>query len=111
MLVPYHFILAMQNELQVGRHEQALALLSGDQSAAAPKGAVYLRAPWLSALLFGAAVVCFALTTHLLDNLQPGPHMNLFVQLVYIRILLFFGLGLACLMWYVHACSEIKREC
>jgi len=51
-----------------------------------------------------------AMTARLLDNLKPNPYQNLFVQLVYLRGLLFFGLGIECLAWYRNALNEIKSE-
>lgn len=32
-----------------------------------------------------AGSVSLVMTSHLLDHLKPGPYMNLFVQLVYLR--------------------------
>ncbi len=37
--------------------------------------------------------------------------MNLFTQLVFWRLLLFFGLGVEGLIWYSKSLDEIKREC
>lgn len=51
------------------------------------------------------------MTSRLLDHLKPGPHMNLFTQLVYLRGIVYFVLGIESLIWYYRAIDEIKREC
>lgn len=111
LILPYHFILSMQRELQAGRYRLGLALLSGEKWGLAPKGSIYLRLWWLGPLLFGAFVVSLALTAHLSDSLTPSPFKGFFVQLVQWRMILYFGLGIECLLWYYRALNELKREC
>lgn len=111
LVLPYHFVLSMQRELSAGRHRLGLALLSGEKWSVTPRGAIYPRVWWLGLLLFGALVVSLTLTTHLFDNLMPGGHRNVFVQLVLWRMVLYFSLGLECLFWYYRSLNELKREC
>jgi len=37
--------------------------------------------------------------------------MNVFINLLQARWVLYFGLGLECLAWYSRALNELKREC
>ena len=51
------------------------------------------------------------MSSHLFDNLKPGRFMNMFIQLMQLHSVLFFGMGLECLAWYTRALNELKREC
>ena len=110
MVLPFHFVASMRKELEAGHHHSVLALLNDSPEGVAPSGAIYVRVRWLGLLLCGAAVISLLFTNNLLDNLQPGPHKNLFTQLVMWRLLLYFTLGLECLLWYYRSLNEIKRE-
>jgi hypothetical protein len=111
VLLPYHFILAVQREVRNNQRAAVLALLTGERKAAAPKGAVYVRAWWLAAGLFAAALLSVGLTQDLFDHLRPSLFKSLFMQLVLGRVLLYFATGLFCILWYSRALNEIKREC
>jgi hypothetical protein len=111
VLLPFHFVLAVQRELRNNQHAAVLALLAGERDAPAPKGAVYLRVRWLAIGLFAAALLSVALTQDLFDRLKPNPFKNLFMHLVLGRVLLYFATGLFCVLWYSRALNEIKREC
>ena len=54
----------------------------------------------LTGLLVVLAIASLVMTARLLDNLVLGPYSNLFTQLVYLRGVLYFGLGIECLVWY-----------
>jgi hypothetical protein len=110
-LTPFHFVVAMQKELQAGRHRLALGLLAGDKLSVAPRGAIFLK-PWVLSLLL-AVIVIIALLLHfnLFSNLRPTPYMNLFAHLIQTRLILCSALGIECLAWYYRALNELKREC
>ena len=55
--------------------------------------------PNLSGLLFLAVIYSLFSTFYLLDNLLPGKFHGLFVTLVFLRFIVYFGLGAACLLW------------
>jgi hypothetical protein len=76
-----------------------------------PRGAVYVRVWALAALLVIAVVGLFPGFSHLFDNLKQSPYLNLFSQLYYARWLVYYTLGLGCLIWYQRALNEVKREC
>jgi DNA-binding winged helix-turn-helix (wHTH) protein len=111
VIPPFCFVVGMQRELQAGRHATALELLSGSKLAVAPSGTVYLR-PWmLGVALMVMASLSVYLTANLLDHITPSPHMNLFTNLIYLRLILYYGLGVECLAWYYRALNDLKREC
>jgi hypothetical protein len=111
MAVPSHFVVVMQRELREGRHRLALGLLSGEKWAVSPPGAFHISVRTLWILLLAAVLISIPMTAHLLDNLIPGPYMNVFINLLQARWVLYFGLGLECLAWYSRALNELKREC
>jgi hypothetical protein len=109
-LIPFHFVAAIRRELDRGNHRLVLALLTGKSESMRSTNAPYLRVGWLSAGLFGAALVSLIMTNRLFDHLKEGPYMDLFMKLVLARVFVYFSLGLACLLWYHRALSELKRE-
>jgi hypothetical protein len=51
------------------------------------------------------------LSSNLLDHITPLPHMNPFTNLIYVRLILYYGLGVQCLPWYYSALNDLQREC
>jgi len=111
LVLPYQFIIAARNELRTRGATQIRSLLSGRSVATAPNGTVYLRIKWLGIMLVVAAGGGIAATAHLLENLIPGEYTNFFTQLVQWRIVLYFSLGLMCLLWYARSLNAIKIDC
>jgi DNA-binding winged helix-turn-helix (wHTH) protein len=110
ILLPFHFVVALQRELAAKQHKPVLALLTGERKAAAP-GAVYLRVGWLAMALFAAALLAVVMTQDLFDHLKPSRYKELFMYLVLGRTLLTFGIALLWLLWYSRTLNEIKLEC
>jgi hypothetical protein len=111
MIIPFHFVSVTRREVEEGRYRAVLDMLNRRRWAVLPRGAIYLRFGHLALLLITLAILSIAMTAHLLDNLQPGPYRNLFTQLVYLRAILYFGLGFECLAWYYSALADLKRDC
>jgi DNA-binding winged helix-turn-helix (wHTH) protein len=110
LIIPFHFVTAMEHEIEEGRHQSVLDNLRARKLAVLPRGTIYLGFWHLALLLFMFAVMSIAMTAHLLDNLGSGTYRNLFTQLVYVRGMLYFGLGIECLAWYYRALNDLKRE-
>jgi DNA-binding winged helix-turn-helix (wHTH) protein len=108
MLIPYHFVMAAQSELKDGRGQIMRNVLIGKRMSVSPLGAIYLRLWWLCGLLLLAAAGGAIGIAHLFENLQPNVHMNFFVQLVQWRTVLFFSLGLECMVWYYRMLNHLK---
>jgi len=109
LILPFHFIATLEREMAQGRGDQVLGLLTSKQISVAPKGTIYPRFWALSSLLVVLAAFSLVMTSRLLDHLKPGPNMNLFIQLVYVRGILYFGLAIECLIWYYLALERFKR--
>ena len=109
LLVPFHFIVAMERDVREGKARSAFALLTGKRWGTAPQGAIYIRVWHLGLLLLAVAAISLALTANLFDNLKPGVYTNLFMQLVQWRQVLYFTLGMECLLWYYWSLNGIKR--
>lgn len=107
----FHFLVGMQRELHCGRHRPALELLTGGRFGLVPKGAIYPRF-WMmiTALMIMATYSAFS-TRDLLGHLSPSPYQNLFTNLIWLRLILHYGLALKCLSWYHRAVDDLKREC
>lgn len=111
LLVPFHFVLAMQRELQEGRYRLALALLSGDKRAVSPEGSIHISVRTLWILLLAAFLLSIPLTAGLFGHVKASPYLSIFTIFIYLRWMAFFGLGLVCLFWYSRLLNELKREC
>lgn len=111
LILPFHFVVSTQGELQAGRARVVLDVLLGGGLAAPPAGSVYLKVRWLGLTLTVAALVSVAVLAHLFENLLPNEYLNLFIQSVQWRTLLYFGLGLECLAWYYRSLGRIRRKC
>jgi DNA-binding winged helix-turn-helix (wHTH) protein len=111
LVTPFHFVVAMERELRSEASVLAINLLNGDKPSASPRGTVFLRVWFL--LLFLILMLAYSLIAraHLFDNLKEGPHMSLFQSLIHVRIILFFGLAILCLVWYYRALDELRRYC
>lgn len=108
--IPFHFVIVMQRELREGRHRLSLGLLSGEKWAVAPVGAFYISIRTLWIVLVLALLASIPMAAGLFGNLVPGPQLNLFSNLLQLRWVLYFGLGVECLAWYSRALNELKRE-
>ena len=111
LLPTFHFALAVQRELQAGRHRMILSLLAGDRLSVAPRGSLYIRIWFLIGLLVVMAGAALFLHFNLVSHLRQAPYMNLFTNLIQTRLMLYFALGVECVAWYARALNEIKREC
>jgi DNA-binding winged helix-turn-helix (wHTH) protein len=111
LILPFHFISMMEREIGRGRCRLVLDVLEGKKLAALPRGTIYPKVWVLAVALLTLAAIWLAATAHLLENLKPSSYMNLFVELVYLRGILYFGLGLICIAWYHRALNAVKRQC
>jgi DNA-binding winged helix-turn-helix (wHTH) protein len=108
IVLPFHFAAAARNAIRDARQFTVTCLLQGADSTP-PAGAIYLPLRWLAALFFVAGLAAFLLTSYLFENLRPAAGMNLFMHLALWRLLLYFALGLECVLWYRHALDALKR--
>jgi hypothetical protein len=111
LVIPFHLVVALQRALQDRQHRMVLALLSGDGRAVAPRGAYFPKPGILGAIMAAIGMLSVVMTTNLFDHLARGPYRTLFMSLVLLRTVIYFLLGLECLIWYGRALSELKREC
>lgn len=108
LLLPSHFVFAAQHESAVNLPNDERGVTSEQPIIA--RRTLYPRFWFLCLLLILFALIAIAGTAHLLDHLKPGPYMNLFVELLYLREILYFGLGTYCLVWYYRAINRAQKE-
>lgn len=111
LLLPFHFVVAVQNALRLGRYRPMFALLSKDRAGIPPRGAVFPKVWLLSAVLVALGLFIVIATNTLFDRLAPSPHRSLFMLLIQIKNFILFTLGVECLIWYSRSLDELKREC
>jgi hypothetical protein len=108
MVVPSHYIVAVESGVldwrAPWRFRDRLRMM------ATRAGAVYLQTSWLVGILIGAFLVAVVGSAHLFENLKPSPNMGLFIQLNQWRLVLYFLLGLECVLWYQHAQNRRLSE-
>jgi len=107
LVIPYHFVIAARTQIRLGSACQIRKLLTGERFGTAPEGTVFLRLKWLGVMLTVAAVASIVATAHLVDNLIPTEYTSMFTQLIHWRLVLYFSLGLICLLWYSRSLNAI----
>lgn len=111
LLVPFHFVAILEQEVKQGGQGAVLELLTGGRLSIRPAGTIYIK-PWvLGSLLAGLLAYSLPARAHLFDNLLPGPYLGLFGVLHQTRTMLQFALGLYCLAWYSWALNRLKIKC
>lgn len=110
VVLPFHLVVANECELLKGKWRTGLDLHRNSRWSASPPGVVYLRTWWLAVILLGTFCSALLGIAHLFENLQPSPNRGLFVQLAQWRFLLYFLLGLECVLWYQQAQRRTGRE-
>ncbi|MDX6443927.1 MAG: hypothetical protein QOH71_1001 [Blastocatellia bacterium] len=110
VVLPFHLIVAKECELLNGKWRTGLDLHFNSSSEASPPGVIHLRTWWLAGILL--VTFCGALlgTAHLFENLRSSPNSGLFIQLAQWRFLLYFLLGLECILWYQQAQRRTSRQ-
>ena len=110
LLLPSHFVFALQYESALNRPNDEPGVTSEQLIRTIARRTLYPRFWFLCLLLILFALIAITSTAHLLDHLKPGPYMNLFVELLYLRGILYFGLGTYCLVSYYRAINRAKKE-
>jgi DNA-binding winged helix-turn-helix (wHTH) protein len=110
LVLPFHFVLALEVELRAGRGMAVLRLLAGKRLSRPPRGTLFLKVWWLALLLTITAGIALGGTAHLFDNLEPDANKNLFMQLVQWRLVVYFFLGCECIVWYHLALNSVRDK-
>jgi len=107
LILPFNFIVGVEGykTKEVDESSSVSAPQSGGLL-----GVLHPRFFALALLLVVLAGWSLIMTARLLDHLKPGSYMNLFIELVYLRALIYFGLGIECLIWYYHALEELRQK-
>jgi DNA-binding winged helix-turn-helix (wHTH) protein len=110
LLIPFHLVASLRHQLATNEFSSVRDLLLHKRRANSPRNAIYIRPRTLGFILLTAGIACLPGTYWLLENLKSGPYMNRFTQLVMCRLILYFGLGAECLLWYSRTLNEIKSS-
>lgn len=110
VVLPSHLVAAKESALLNEKWRRGLDLPRNSRSADSVVGALYLRTWWLAVILLVTFCIALLGTAHLVENLQASPNSSLFIQLAQWRFLLYFLLGLECILWYQKAQSRISRQ-
>jgi DNA-binding winged helix-turn-helix (wHTH) protein len=110
LVIPFHTISVLSRELHRGGCDRVRDALSNSDRTASGIGLI-VPVRLLGLVLFAAAITSLALTYRLFDNLEVGPYLNWFSILAIVRVLLYFGFGAECLVWYSLNLSNIRRQC
>jgi hypothetical protein len=109
-LVPYQLIVSLQRELQEGRTDRVLRLLTDDPMRVTPRGVLFARplvAGMVCVLFCGWWIIASA---HLLENIQPGPFSSLFMAAEMTRAAIMSLALITVLLWYLRLLNDLKRE-
>jgi DNA-binding winged helix-turn-helix (wHTH) protein len=103
MVVPSHYIVAVERGVIDRDWRTQWAFRDTLRMMPTRAGTVYLKTSWLVGILIGTFLLAFVGSAHLFENLKPNLNMGLFIQLNQWRLVLYFLLGLECVLWYQHA--------
>jgi hypothetical protein len=107
LVLPFHQIASVVH--QIRKREPNRANVQLELTPTPLNDLLIIKPRTLGVLLFAAGVTSLVLTFHLLDNLKAGPYMNRFTLLAMLRLVLYFGLGIECLLWFAYSLKEIRR--
>jgi len=110
LIVPSHFVSALELQIEQGRAREVFELLSGNEASIRPAATIYLKTWVLGTLLTGWVAYSLPARAHLFDNLLPNPYLSLFEVLHQTRTMLQFALGLYCIAWYYRELNHLKSE-
>ena len=79
LIMPFHFIVTMEQALSQGKHQAVLEMLTGSYRSVLPKGVIYIKPQLLGFLLVLITLWALIVRAYVLDQLLPGPYMNLFI--------------------------------
>jgi hypothetical protein len=108
LAAPFHFVVVLEQRIRAGYRQWVYEMLTGSHRNILPKGKLYPALLLLLLLFF--AIKTSLDHTHLFDNLTPDPHMNLFMQLMYVRLVLYFALGIGCMIWFYRTLDRMTQH-
>lgn len=93
LLCPFYFVAAAELKDQL--------LIS-----VVPMDVIFIRPKVLLSISLAGILYSLISSFYMLDHLQPGTYHGLFVSLVFMRFLVFFGLAIGSTLWYRAALSR-----
>lgn len=111
LIVPFHFVSVLEQDIEQGKTKEVLELLSGSELSVRPAGTIYSKIWVLGLLLAGWLAYSLAGRAHLFDNLLPSTYLVMFEVFHQTRTMVQFALGFYCLGWYYWALNRLKRKC
>ena len=109
LITTFHFTVSMQRDFQAGIHIKG-ELFVADKIGMPAVVSIYWRLWALTFMLILMFVVTLFLHDRLINNLVVTPYTNLFTILVYIRAIIYFALGIQCLIWYYQRLGHFIQE-
>jgi CHAT domain len=111
VILPLHAVTSLEKEIESSQTENVLRVLEGETPSATPDGMFYIKWRYLG-FVFGIILLWnLIVRAYILDQLVPGPNMNLFMRIYYAYLFLFLALPAYCLAWYYRALNNIKGRC
>jgi hypothetical protein len=110
LALPFHAVLALDEELRIGNAQAVVRLLEGKRSRRTLRGTIYMKVWWLVMALVIVGLLALIGTAHLFENLVLRPNSNFFMKLLQWRIVLYFLLGFECIVWYHLMLENIRQR-
>jgi len=107
LILPYHFTISLKQKLSGTPNHIRFELLTNNRLGVPPVVMIYWRLWALIALFVLIIIVALFLHFSLIDKLIEAPYMNFFMLLVYVRLIVYFALGIECLGWYYSTLNKL----
>jgi transcriptional regulator with XRE-family HTH domain len=105
---PTHCRLVLNQQARAG-HPEAVRHSLASHSVLTPEGMICPPVEWLWVLFIVMVIVSIPMGARLIENLPSHPQRNIFLNLFYLRVIVYFSLVLICLGWHSYSVGLLVR--
>jgi transcriptional regulator with XRE-family HTH domain len=105
---PMHCRLVLNQQARAG-HPEAVRHSLASHSVLTPEGMICPPVEWLWVLFIVMVIVSIPMGARLIENLPSHPQRNIFLNLFYLRVIVYFSLVLICLGWHSYSVGLLVR--
>ena len=105
---PTHCRWRLNQEIRAG-HPEVVRHSLASRSVLTPEGMICPPVEWLWVLFIVMVIVSIPMGARLIENLPPHPQRNTYLNLFYLRLIVYFSLVLTCLGWHSYSVGLLLR--
>jgi len=105
---PTHCRLVLNEQIRTG-HPEAIRHSLASHSVLTSEGMICPPVEWLWVLFIVMVIVSIPMGARLVENLPAHPQRNTYLNLFYLRLIVYFSLVLTCLGWHSYSVGLLVR--